>query len=668
MYRRSRWRLALLVSLTCFWMLLTPGATSAIVGTSAVANVPYIQINGTGDSYARSSTVIGTTVYVGGSLSQVFEPASGKNYARHDLFAYDESSMLVSAFAPNIDGTVWGLAHDPSGRYLYAAGNFTTVDGAARKGLARFDLTTGALTNFNAHLNGQARTVDYVGGHLIVGGAFTSVNGVNRKALASLDPDTGALQPYLDAQLSGTVSSTAGPTQVLHSAVNSTGTQMAVAGNFTSAGGATHWRVILLNLGASSATVSAWNAPILQQPCNSSGIPNYVTSLSYSGDGSWFAMAADGYKNSSGPLTATVCDAVSRFDTSAGNKAPTWTNYTGCDSLYSVLVTPDAVYVGGHQRWLNNPNACDSAGPGAVSRPGIGAVDPTTGMALPWNPTRSRGRGADLLETTGLGLTVLSDCAAPGISADPSSDSNYLANSFHPCLGVLAALTQTLSVSKDGNGSGTVTSSPDGISCGSTCSHTYPTGTTVVLTATPAAGSMFVGWSGACTGTGTCTVAMTLPRSAVATFATPSQTLSVAKKGKGSGTVTSNPAGISCGSTCSHSYTYGTSVILKAKSGRRSSFTGWSGACTGKKAACTLSMTSPRSVKASFVKGCVVPRLKGKSLKAARRSIRAHGCRLGKVKHAFSLKVKKGHVISQSPKPKRVRKHGARVNLIVSRG
>src|SRR5437879_95069 len=247
----------------CFGMLLMPGATSAIVGTSAVANVPYIQVNGTGDSYARSSTVIGTTVYVGGSLSQVFEPASGKNYARHDLFAYDESSMLVSAFTPNIDGTVWGLAHDPSGRYLYAAGNFTTVDGAARKGLARFDLTTGALTNFNAHLNGQARTVDYVGGHLIVGGAFTAVNGVNRKALASLDPDTGALQPYLDAQLSGTVSSTAGPTQVLHSAVNSTGTQMAVAGNFTSAGGTTHWRVILLNLGASSATVSAWNAPIL---------------------------------------------------------------------------------------------------------------------------------------------------------------------------------------------------------------------------------------------------------------------------------------------------------------------------------------------------------------------------------------------------------------------
>ena len=255
----------------------------------------------------------------------------------------------------------------------------------------QFDLTTGAVTAFNAHLDAkQARTVDYVGSHLIVGGVFSHVNGVSRVALASLDPTTGALQSsYLDAGLSGTVSSTAGATMVYHTAVNPAGTQMAIAGNFTSAGGATHWRTFLLDLGSTSASVSSWNAPILQQPCNSSGIPNYVTGISYSADGTWFAMATTGYRNSSGPLTATVCDAVARFSTSVvSGGVPTWVNYTGCDSLYSVLVAADAVYVGGHNRWLNNPNACDSAGPGSVSRPGIGAVDPTTGQALAWNPTQ----------------------------------------------------------------------------------------------------------------------------------------------------------------------------------------------------------------------------------------------------------------------------------------
>ncbi|MGB6849446.1 MAG: M12 family metallo-peptidase [Thermoanaerobaculia bacterium] len=60
----------------------------------------------------------------------------------------------------------------------------------------------------------------------------------------------------------------------------------------------------------------------------------------------------------------------------------------------------------------------------------------------------------------------------------------------------------TLSVGKTGTGSGTVTSSPAGISCGSDCSETYPEGTqpAVVLTATPAAGSVFTSWSGDCSG------------------------------------------------------------------------------------------------------------------------------------------------------------------------
>jgi hypothetical protein len=439
--RQLRLWLGFLVALVCAGIVVaTPRAAVAVVGQLSIQNVPYIQVNGTGDSYARGSTEIGTTVYVGGTFSQVFEPLSGTNYARPDLFAYNETTKLVSSFAPSFNGPVWGLAHSPDGRYLYAAGNFSTVNGLARNGLVQFDLTTGAVTGFNAHLDAkQARTVDYVGDHLIVGGVFSHVNGVSRVALASLDPTTGALQSsYLDAGLSGTVSSTAGSTMVYHTAVNPAGTQMAIAGNFTSAGGSTHWRTFLLDLGATSASVSAWNAPILQQPCNSTGIPNYVTGLSYSADGTWFAMATTGYRNSSGPLTATVCDAVARFSTSVvSGGIPTWVNYTGCDSLFSVLVRPDAVYVGGHQRWLNNPNACDSAGAGSVSRPGIGAVDPTTGQALAWNPTRSRGRGADFLEMTTKGLAVLSDCAAAGISNDASSGANYLGFAFHPCYGVL---------------------------------------------------------------------------------------------------------------------------------------------------------------------------------------------------------------------------------------
>lgn len=587
--RPARWRLLLLASLVGLAIVgALPGAAAALVGVSAATNVPYIQLQGQRDNYARASTLIGSTVYVAGDFSEVFEPISGESYARNNLFAYDENTGFVTSFTPSINGKVWALERSPDGRYLYVAGDFTTVDGAARKGLARFDLRTSALTSFNAHLDGQVRTVDYVGGHLIVGGAFSQVKGVRRVGLASLDPTTGALQSYLNAKLSGTVTSTAGPTEVLHTAVNSAMTQMAVAGNFKLAGGQTHWRTFLLNLGATSAAVSAWNAPILQQPCSSPATPNYVAGLSYSPDGSWLAMATNGFKNPSAPLSATVCDAVARFSTSPVSHTPAWVNYTGCDSLFSVLVTSDAVYVGGHERWLDN-SACNVAGAGAVDRPGIGAVDPATGKALPWNPTRSRGHGADFLELTARGLLVLSDCAGPGNSSDASSGANYLAGDYHPCVGLLPAAAPIM------------------------------------------------------------------------------QTLRVSKAGHGTGTVTSSPAGISCGSTCSYSYRQGSSVILAAKADKGFSFTGWSGACTGQ-AACAVSMVAARSVRASFEKDCIVPKVKGKALKVAKRRIKARDCRVGKIKHAFSARVKKGHVIGQKPKARRVLTHGARVRLTVSRG
>jgi hypothetical protein len=75
-----------------------------------------------------------------------------------------------------------------------------------------------------------------------------------------------------------------------------------------------------------------------------------------------------------------------------------------------------------------------------------------------------------------------------------------------------------LTVTKAGVGNGTVTSSPAGINCGLTCVATYNNGTTVILTARATGRNRFGGWSGACSGTGSCVVSMTANRSVTAIF------------------------------------------------------------------------------------------------------------------------------------------------------
>jgi hypothetical protein len=83
-----------------------------------------------------------------------------------------------------------------------------------------------------------------------------------------------------------------------------------------------------------------------------------------------------------------------------------------------------------------------------------------------------------------------------------------------------SANNQALTVTKAGTGTGSVTSSPAGISCGATCTASFASGTSVTLTAAAATGSNFAGWSGACTGTGTCTVSLSAAQSVTATFNT----------------------------------------------------------------------------------------------------------------------------------------------------
>jgi hypothetical protein len=170
-----------------------------------------------------------------------------------------------------------------------------------------------------------------------------------------------------------------------------------------------------------------------------------------------------------------------------------------------------------------------------------------------------------------------------------------------------ATTVQTDSLQVTVGGSGTVSSSPAGISCsgGAGCSQSFAGGTQVTLTATPASANTFSGWSGACSGSAsTCVVTLSQATQTVgASFAPIVQTDTLQVTVGGSGTVTSSPTGINCSGSstgCSRSFNAGTTVTLTATAASGNAFSGWTGACSGTANSCTITLTAAQSVGASF--------------------------------------------------------------------
>jgi photosystem II stability/assembly factor-like uncharacterized protein len=163
----------------------------------------------------------------------------------------------------------------------------------------------------------------------------------------------------------------------------------------------------------------------------------------------------------------------------------------------------------------------------------------------------------------------------------------------------------TLSLQHMGDGTGVVTSSPQGIDCGTDCTELFREGTVVTLSAAAAAGSRFTSWSGcdAVEEDGDCSVTMDGVRNVIATFERQLVSLTVRTSGPRDGTVTSTPSGIDCGSDCSEWFAMGTVVTLTATP-ERGVVARWKGCDSdsgpGLTSTCTVTMTAGRSVITAF--------------------------------------------------------------------
>jgi uncharacterized repeat protein (TIGR02543 family) len=286
-------------------------------------------------------------------------------------------------------------------------------------------------------------------------------------------------------------------------------------------------------------------------------------------------------------------------------------------------VTLTAAPTAGHAFVGWSGAGCSGAGSCVVSMDAAKAVTATFDVTHALTVGKADS-GGGLVTSSPAGVTCGADCSEPyangsvvTLTAAPDGSSTFTGWSGGGCSGTgactvtmsaatevtasFARATFTLTAAVAGSGTGTIVSSPLGVSCGADCSESYVGGTPVTLTATADPSSSFTGWTGACSGTAACAVTMDGAKSVTATFTLVPFTLTVARAGTGGGTVNSAPAGIDCGADCAESYGRTMAVTLTAAPDATSSFAGWAGGCTGT-GACVVTMSAAKSVTATFTR------------------------------------------------------------------
>ncbi|WP_433533469.1 delta-60 repeat domain-containing protein [Micromonospora sp. CA-263727] len=375
-------------------VLAVPTATSAavlpvpepgtLVSTNPADHTPHA---GTGE--ARAFAEVGNTVYVGGSFTRIRQTAGSPWIVQRYLFAYDRRTGAIStSFRPVLDGAANALIAGPGGT-LIVGGAFKTVNGVARRNLVALDPATGAtLANWVGRADGgTVRDMVLHQNRLYLAGAFNWINGTPHSGLARLNATTGAIDPTFT--IDATVGRHGTGSYAWTIDVSPDGRTLVVGGNFRFVDGLPREQMALIDLTGTPSVID-WSTEKFAPPCGAPTVyVHYVQDVRFGADGSWFVVGTNGAHG----WPAAYCDALVRFETAARGPGQlgTWVNFTGNDTITSVEVADNVIYLGGHFRWLNNPHAGDRPGAGAVDRLGVAAVTPATGMPVNWNPGRRGG-------------------------------------------------------------------------------------------------------------------------------------------------------------------------------------------------------------------------------------------------------------------------------------
>ncbi len=346
------------------------------------------------DGEVLDSVVVGNRVIVVGNFTRV-RNAGGSSITQPYIAAYDANTgRFDSGFRPAVDNFINAI--DTDGSSLYIIGQFGQVDGEAHRRIAKINSNGSVNSQFTAALGTTPSTVAVANGKVYIGGGFTTVNNVSRQAFAAVDTTRGRLDSVTDFDFSESTQNFGGLT-VRWIDVSPDGNFLFMAHSARRIDGQIRSGIARFDISATSTTLSNWQTLLYDNELDSFTLR--MRRLAISPDGSYVVQVTSGGDR---PPTG---DTAIRFPTSGGaNVQADWVS-RHFDTVLGVAISDDAVYVGGHFFFQEAPGSSNPfpgdpdtvfdngvgqgpqvLGDEVVQREQLGALSPTTGKSLDWNP------------------------------------------------------------------------------------------------------------------------------------------------------------------------------------------------------------------------------------------------------------------------------------------
>lgn len=370
-------------------------------------------------------------VFIAGSftsLANTISPTTTINQAGLASYNY-QTGLIDTSFRPMFNGAVNAVEASPDGTKLFVGGSFNTVNGVAMQKVASLNLTTGAPLStfgFTNNTNNQVQSLAATDSTLYVGGRFTRVNGVLRTGLAAVNAASGVVDQGFDNQLSGGIG-VKGQLGVAQLKLTHDNSKLLVVHTGRQIDGQDRYGMGIID--TATKELLPWRSTLWDENLARVGGVTRIYAGDIAPDDSYFVVSS-GSGGDAPPISDTAV-AYPLNDTSlqSSDVQPLWIA-RHFDSIYSIAITEDAVYLGGHFQFIESPTSDDpwpgldnvgygtgqglagyGLGDQVVRRDHIAAVSPTTGKALEWNPLDGSNsyEGNKAMEATSRGLFIGGD-------------------------------------------------------------------------------------------------------------------------------------------------------------------------------------------------------------------------------------------------------------------